>query len=200
MYKRYSVDLRLTSTLSFLVMPVYCQILITCTCTNVCAWSYIADCHNVFSDTPKCACACGTHQTCTMYMMMLTTHDVYLYTCIAWDISCCALIPSRCLWFFLEPIAVRGDNYAFLRKLLETIKMTVDAQNPTNSEANKNIYAACDLAMGVMMSKVLLENAVVYVYVEGLCLFISLCVCVCCVSIVSLYRWPIPSLGVLMGM
>ena len=49
---------------------------------------------------------------------------------------------------------MRGDNYAFLRKLLETMKMTVDAQDPTNSEANKNIYAACDLAMGVMMSKV----------------------------------------------
>jgi sister-chromatid-cohesion protein PDS5 len=60
----------------------------------------------------------------------------------------------RCLWFFLEPIAVKGDNYGFLRKLLEHIKMTVDAQDPTNSESNKNIYAACDLAMGVLLSKV----------------------------------------------
>ena len=32
--------------------------------------------------------------------------------------------------------------------------MTVDAQDPTNSESNKNIYAACDLAMGVLLSKV----------------------------------------------
>lgn len=49
---------------------------------------------------------------------------------------------------------MRGDNYGFLRKLLENIKLTVDAQDPSNSEANKNIYATCDLAMGVMMSKV----------------------------------------------
>ena len=34
------------------------------------------------------------------------------------------------------------------------MKMTVDAQDPTNSESNKNIYAACDLAMGVLLSKV----------------------------------------------
>ena len=32
--------------------------------------------------------------------------------------------------------------------------MTVDAQDPTNSESNKNIYASCDLAMGVLLSKV----------------------------------------------
>lgn len=35
--------------------------------------------------------------------------------------------------------------------------MTVDAQDPTNSESNKNIYAACDLAMGVLLSKVQLN-------------------------------------------
>ncbi len=49
---------------------------------------------------------------------------------------------------------IRGENYGFLKKLLESIKLTVDAQSPTNSEANKNLFASCDLAMGVMASKV----------------------------------------------
>ena len=58
------------------------------------------------------------------------------------------------MWFFLEPIVIRGENYGFLGKLLDTIKLTQDAQNPTDSEANKNLFASCDLAMGVMASKV----------------------------------------------
>ena len=51
-------------------------------------------------------------------------------------------------------MATRGESYSFLKKLLEIIKTTVDAQEPSNSEANKNIYAACDLAMGVLANKV----------------------------------------------
>ena len=50
---------------------------------------------------------------------------------------------------------LRGESYGFLKKLIETIKTTVDAQNPGDSEMNKNLYAACDLAMGVMGTKVL---------------------------------------------
>ncbi len=49
---------------------------------------------------------------------------------------------------------LRGENYGFLKKLVETIKATVDAQNPTDAEMNKNLYAACDLTMGVMGTKV----------------------------------------------
>ena len=52
------------------------------------------------------------------------------------------------LWFFLEPIVVKGDNYGFVMKLLETIKHTVDAQNPDNAEKNKDVYTTCDVAMG----------------------------------------------------
>jgi sister-chromatid-cohesion protein PDS5 len=58
-----------------------------------------------------------------------------------------------CLWFFLEPLTKGNDNYSFLRKLLETIKQTVDAQDPDAPEASKNIYAVCDLAMGVLTTK-----------------------------------------------
>lgn len=49
---------------------------------------------------------------------------------------------------------VRGENYGLLEKLLATIKQSCDAQGPTDSEANKNVYAACDLATGIMASKV----------------------------------------------
>lgn len=68
------------------------------------------------------------------------------------------IFPFRCLWFFLEPIVVKGENYGFLGKLLDTIKTMVDAQDPANAEGNKKLYAACDLAMGVMASKVRCES------------------------------------------
>jgi sister-chromatid-cohesion protein PDS5 len=58
-----------------------------------------------------------------------------------------------CLWFFLEPLVRGSDNYGFLRKLLETIKQTVDAQEPDAPEASKNIYAVCDLTLGVLTTK-----------------------------------------------
>ena len=51
-------------------------------------------------------------------------------------------------------MVLRGESYSFLKKLVETIKTTVDAQNPTDAEANKNLYAACDLTMGVLGTKV----------------------------------------------
>ena len=38
---------------------------------------------------------------------------------------------------------MRGsDNYGFMRKLLETIKQTVDAQEPDSPEASK-VYMHC---------------------------------------------------------
>ena len=61
---------------------------------------------------------------------------------------------SRCLWFFLEPLVVRGASYGLIDKLLATMKESVDAQAPGDSESNKNLYATCDLATGIMASKV----------------------------------------------
>ena len=48
-----------------------------------------------------------------------------------------------CLWFFLEPMVYRADNYGFLYRLLETIKQTTDAEDPENSEANKVSVVLC---------------------------------------------------------
>ena len=52
---------------------------------------------------------------------------------------------------------VKGDSYSFVYKLLETMKQMVDAQNPDDSEINKNIYCTCDLALGLLAKKVSLR-------------------------------------------
>ena len=42
-----------------------------------------------------------------------------------------------CLWFFLEPVVHKSENYGFLHKLLESIKQTTDGQSTGSAEANK---------------------------------------------------------------
>ena len=41
------------------------------------------------------------------------------------------------LWFFMEPILAKADNYSFLKKLVENVKETRDAQAPDDEEVNK---------------------------------------------------------------
>lgn len=58
------------------------------------------------------------------------------------------------LWFFMEPIMAKADNYSFLKKLVENVKETKDAQAPDDEEVNKNLYTVCDLALGLILNKV----------------------------------------------
>lgn len=58
------------------------------------------------------------------------------------------------LWFFMEPILAKADNYSFLKKLVENVKETRDAQAPDDEEVNKNLYTVCDLAQGLILNKV----------------------------------------------
>lgn len=44
---------------------------------------------------------------------------------------------SSYLWFFMEPILAKADNYSFLKKLVENVKQTKDAQAPDDEEVNK---------------------------------------------------------------
>ncbi len=62
-----------------------------------------------------------------------------MHYCIYSTLQCLHISRAlhSCLWFFLEPLVHKSDNYDFLRKLVETIKQTEDAQEPTNTEANK---------------------------------------------------------------
>ncbi|XP_014675735.1 PREDICTED: sister chromatid cohesion protein PDS5 homolog B-like [Priapulus caudatus] len=60
-----------------------------------------------------------------------------------------------CLWFIMEPLMLRNENYSysFLKKLIENIKQTRDAQGPDDDLTNYKLYAVCDLALGIVMNK-----------------------------------------------
>ncbi|XP_074650507.1 sister chromatid cohesion protein PDS5 homolog A-like [Tubulanus polymorphus] len=62
---------------------------------------------------------------------------------------------KECLWFILEPLMMKNEqyNYTFFHKMLENIKQTKDAQCPENQAANERMYAVCDLAMGIVVTK-----------------------------------------------
>lgn len=51
----------------------------------------------------------------------------------------CALFVCRCLWFMLEVLMTKNENnsHAFLRKMVENIKQTKDAQCPDDAKANE---------------------------------------------------------------
>jgi len=57
------------------------------------------------------------------------------------------------LWWFLEPLMQKNDNFPFLKKLVESVKQAVDAQDPFNDVINERLYAICDLAFGVINVK-----------------------------------------------
>ncbi|XP_029643842.1 sister chromatid cohesion protein PDS5 homolog B isoform X1 [Octopus sinensis] len=65
-------------------------------------------------------------------------------------------IIKECLWFVMDPLMSRSEdyNYAFFRRMIEDIKQTKDAQGPEDDEMNKKLYAVCDIALGLMMTKV----------------------------------------------
>ena len=45
----------------------------------------------------------------------------------------------RCLWFLLEPLITKNENYSFsfFKKMLEKIKQCKDVMCPDNEDANK---------------------------------------------------------------
>ncbi|CAG00419.1 unnamed protein product, partial [Tetraodon nigroviridis] len=61
----------------------------------------------------------------------------------------------RALWFVLEIIMAKNENnsHAFIRKMVENIKQTKDAQAPTDPKTNEKLYTVCDVAMHIIMSK-----------------------------------------------
>jgi hypothetical protein len=64
------------------------------------------------------------------------------------------LLCLSCLWFILEPIVKDGESHGVLYRILTSIKQSVDTQHPESSEANKKLYAMCDLAQVLIGSKV----------------------------------------------
>ncbi|XP_055767901.1 sister chromatid cohesion protein PDS5 homolog A-like [Salvelinus fontinalis] len=62
---------------------------------------------------------------------------------------------KECLWFMLEVLMVQNENnsHAFLRKMVENIKQTKDAQCPDDPKANEKLYIVCDVALFVIVNK-----------------------------------------------
>lgn len=62
---------------------------------------------------------------------------------------------KECLLFIIEPLISKSEdcNYSFFRKMLENIKQCKDAQDPDDEASNKKLYAVCDMALGLLVSK-----------------------------------------------
>lgn len=62
---------------------------------------------------------------------------------------------KECLWFMLEVLMTKNENnsHAFLRKMVENIKQTKDAQSPEDTKANEKLYVVCDVALFVIANK-----------------------------------------------
>ncbi|KAG7484427.1 hypothetical protein MATL_G00049270 [Megalops atlanticus] len=59
------------------------------------------------------------------------------------------------LWFILEILMAKNENnsHAFIRKMVENIKQTKDAQAPNDPKINEKLYTVCDVAMNIVISK-----------------------------------------------
>jgi sister-chromatid-cohesion protein PDS5 len=59
------------------------------------------------------------------------------------------------LWFIMEHLILRNENYSFsfFKRLIDNMKQTKDAQSPDDELQNMKLYAVCDLALGLVLSK-----------------------------------------------
>ncbi|XP_078513287.1 sister chromatid cohesion protein PDS5 homolog B [Lissotriton helveticus] len=62
---------------------------------------------------------------------------------------------KECLWFILEILMSKNENnsHAFVRKMVENIKQTKDAQAPDDPKMNEKLYTVCDVAMNIIIAK-----------------------------------------------
>lgn len=60
-----------------------------------------------------------------------------------------------CLVFMIDPLLSKNENisFNFYKKMFENIKQTKDAQCSDSEDANKKLYAICDLALNLIMTK-----------------------------------------------
>lgn len=64
-------------------------------------------------------------------------------------------VARNCLWFILEPLITKGDyfSYGFYKAVIEKMKNHKCAVTPDDDAVNYKIWALCDLAMGLIVSK-----------------------------------------------
>uniref|UniRef100_A0A8C0VKI2 PDS5 cohesin associated factor B n=1 Tax=Cyanistes caeruleus TaxID=156563 RepID=A0A8C0VKI2_CYACU len=58
------------------------------------------------------------------------------------------------LVFILEILMAKNENnsHAFIRKMVENIKQTKDAQGPDDQKMNEKLYTVCDVAMNIIIN------------------------------------------------
>ncbi|XP_063845776.1 sister chromatid cohesion protein PDS5 homolog B-B-like isoform X2 [Scylla paramamosain] len=61
----------------------------------------------------------------------------------------------NCLWFILEPLMNKNETYSFgfYKALIEQMKNHKDAIRPEDELSNQKLWAVCDLAMGLILSR-----------------------------------------------
>ncbi|XP_062565110.1 sister chromatid cohesion protein PDS5 homolog B isoform X2 [Armigeres subalbatus] len=63
---------------------------------------------------------------------------------------------ERCLWLILEPLVTNKEFFCFgfYKTLIERIKNHKDALKPDDAETNNKMWAVCDIALGLILTKV----------------------------------------------
>ncbi|XP_077518233.1 cohesin associated factor B pds5 isoform X4 [Amblyomma americanum] len=86
------------------------------------------------------------------YAIHLLAHDPCLHK---YDDVPALVQIKECLWFLMEPLITKNDGYSFsfFKRLIENIKQTRDNQCPDDKQAQLKLYAVCDLALGLVMTK-----------------------------------------------
>lgn len=102
------------------------------------------------------------HPDCTMPFVIHLLAHMPFYT--KYDDVGQLEIVKGCLWFIMEPMVFKNENYSFtfFKKTFESIKTCIDKVTAPKDEGslsasaqliNYRIYCACDLALGLVMSK-----------------------------------------------
>lgn len=102
------------------------------------------------------------HPDCTMPFVIHLLAHMPFYT--SYDDVGQLEIVKECLWFVMEPMVFKNDHYSFtfFKKTFESIKTCIDKVtapeddgplSPSAQLVNYKIYCACDLALGLVMSK-----------------------------------------------
>jgi sister chromatid cohesion protein PDS5 len=61
----------------------------------------------------------------------------------------------QALWFVLEPLMLKNEHYSFgfYQELIQKMKNRRDAVSPEDEALNSKMYAICDLAMGIIVTR-----------------------------------------------
>ena len=61
----------------------------------------------------------------------------------------------QALWFVLEPLMMKNEHYSFgfYQELIQKMKNRRDAVSSEDDSLNCKMYAICDLAMGIIVTR-----------------------------------------------